>query len=46
MILMVEILLIVNRYKMENLKTNGKLPEKQKIPAANRKLAAGKLKTF
>ena len=46
MILIVEILLIVNRYKMENLKTNWKLPKKQKIPAANRKLAAGKLKTF
>ena len=46
MILIVEILLIVNRYKMENLKTNWKLPKKQKIPAANRKLAARKLKTF
>ena len=46
MMLIVEILLIVNRYKMENLKTNWKLPKKQKIPAANRKLAAGKLKTF
>ena len=46
MMLIVKILLIVNRYKMENLKTNWKLPKKQKIPAANRKLAAGKLKTF
>ena len=31
---------------MENLKTNWKLPEKRKLPAANGKLAAGKLKTF
>ena len=30
MILMVEILLIINRYKMENLKTKWKLPEKAK----------------
>ena len=29
---------------MENLKTNWKLPKKQKIPAANRKLAAGNWK--
>ena len=35
-----------NSYKMENLKTNWKLSKKRKIPAANKKLAAGKLKTF
>ena len=44
MMLIVKILLIVNRYKMENLKTKWKLPEKAKNPCSQQ--AAGKLKTF
>ena len=36
MMLILEILLIVNRYKMENLKTKWKLPEKIKNPRIQR----------
>ena len=46
MMLIVKILLIVNRYKMGNLKTKWKLPGKAKNPRSQQEIGCGKLKTF
>ena len=46
MMLMVEILLIVNRYKMENLKTNWKLSEKSKNPRNQREIGCEEIENI
>ena len=46
MMLIVKILLIVNRYKMENLKTNWKLPEKIKNPRSQREISCEEIENI
>ena len=43
---MVEILLIVNRYKMENLKTKWKLPEKAKNPRSQQEIGCEEIENI
>ena len=46
MMLIVEILLIVNRYKMENLKTKWKLPEKAKNPRSQQEIGCEEIENI
>ena len=46
MMLIVEILLIVNRYKMENLKTNWKLSEKTKNPRSQQEIGCEEIENI
>ena len=46
MMLIVEILLIVNRYKMENLKTNWKLPGKTKNPRSQQEIGCEEIENI
>lgn len=46
MMLIVEILLIVNRYKMENLKTNWKLSEKSKNPRSQQEIGCEEIENI
>ena len=46
MILIVEILLIVNRYKMENLKTNWKLSKKTKNPRSQQEIGCEEIENI
>ena len=46
MMLIVEILLIVNRYKMENLKTNLELLKKTKNPRSQQEIGCRKIENI
>lgn len=46
MMLMVEILLIVNRYKMENLKTNWELLKKTKNPHSQQEIGCREIENI
>ena len=46
MMLMVEILLIVNRYKMENLKTNWELLKKTKDPRSQQEIGCREIENI
>ena len=46
MMLIVEILLIINRYKMENLKTNWKLSKKTKKPRSQLEISYGEIENI